>query len=598
MKLSQSNFLLFFLLCFFIGKGQLFDQQQKLVPSDRASSDQFGWSVDIQSNRAIIGAPTKTDSIGGQLVGYIGAAYIFEKDTNGWHEVVQLKASDFKANTEFGNDVAINGNTAVVCAYKTDIPTSSSADYGAAYVFERDSSGNWNETQKLVASTRTPDAEFGSSIAFDGKNLIIASHQRTLGADPSNPSTNISYAGSALLFQRDSMGLWQEVQEITPDSSYGFQRFAHSMALYDSTLVAGVPTHGAMVNGQMVSNVGLAYVFKMDSSGLFKQTQKLNPGIYNPTNSGSRFGSSLALSQNYLVVGEPGRQNGGAASVFKLDTANNWTFSQQVQQAQSWSAYVGTSVDVFGDNIFIGAPGHYQTSFSKKTGCVYWYSLDSTQNQFTYLQTIYANDKEKDDNFGRALAVGSTGLLIGAYLEEEDTSGSNPLPFAGSAYLFDFNCSIDSIEVIRNDFTFFVDSLIPATYTWVNCDSAYLPVTGGNLYNFTATQNGNYAVIRNWNTCLDTSECFTVNDIRLPSIQDLDIRVYPNPIDNYLKVDFGAYLQDVELRIVSPSAQTLYSCSKKSAKEVRIDWQYGPDGIYFLEIRCGDHFEVIKLIKK
>lgn len=578
--------------------GQLFIEDQKIVPFDRANSDQFGWSVDIHNNYAIAGAFTKTDTIAGQIVGYIGAAYIFEKDTNGWLEVNKLMASDYGGDNEFGFTVSIHGNTAVVSAPLVDGNSTNSDDYGAVYIFERDSFGIWNETQKLTASTRTHSAEFGNALAFDGKNLIIGCHQRTLGSDPTNPSTNISYAGSAFLFQQDSIGNWQEAQEIVPDNSYGFQRFAHSLALCDSTLVIGIPSQDDSINGQFVYNVGLVYIFKMDSTGLFKQVQELVPGINNTTNGGIQFGTSLDISKDYLLVGEPSRQGGGAASIFKPDSAGNWVFQQQMRRIQSFSANMGSSVVINENNAFIGAPGHYKTSPSQKTGCVYWYSFDSLQNEFVFKQTIYALDKQKDDNFGQALAIDANdNLMVGAFLEEEDTAGNNPLPFAGSAYLFSFRCTNEDVDITQNGFTISVDSTLTASYRWVHCDSNYAPVIGTSPYTFVITQNGSYASIRNWNGCIDTSDCIIIDDIGLEPSKSIYANIYPNPIENSFTIYFGNHNQNVNLNVFSPSGKLVYSKFETSVKELEINLQDQKNGIYFLEIKTDTSFLVKKIIK-
>ena len=92
-------------------KGQDWDEIIKLTASDAAASDQFGRSVSIFGNIAIIGAD-RNDDAGGQS----GSAYIVEFNGVGWTETQKLVASDAAPGDRFGHSVSISGNHAVVGA--------------------------------------------------------------------------------------------------------------------------------------------------------------------------------------------------------------------------------------------------------------------------------------------------------------------------------------------------------------------------------------------------------------------------------------------------------------------------------------------------
>jgi hypothetical protein len=99
----------------------VWSQQQKLLASDGAANDEFGDSVAVSGNTAVIGAPDKAS--------YQGAAYVFTRSNAVWGQQQELLASDGTAYDLFGNSVAVSGDTAVVGARKaSDRP-------GAAYVF-------------------------------------------------------------------------------------------------------------------------------------------------------------------------------------------------------------------------------------------------------------------------------------------------------------------------------------------------------------------------------------------------------------------------------------------------------------------------------
>jgi hypothetical protein len=94
-------------------------QQQELAASDGASRDQFGNRIAMSGNTVIIGNNSKQ-----------GAAYVFTcSGTPCTWTQQELTASDGARGDEFGYSVAVSGNTAIIgAAYK-------SSYQGAAYVF-------------------------------------------------------------------------------------------------------------------------------------------------------------------------------------------------------------------------------------------------------------------------------------------------------------------------------------------------------------------------------------------------------------------------------------------------------------------------------
>jgi hypothetical protein len=118
----------------------------KLLADDGEANDGFGFSVAISGDRVIVGAhgdsgPNGTDS---------GSAYLFEEINGVWVQQAKLTASDGAANDEFGSSVAISGDVAIVGAPGNDGDGSAA---GSAYVFRYNGSA-WpaSETQRLDPS--------------------------------------------------------------------------------------------------------------------------------------------------------------------------------------------------------------------------------------------------------------------------------------------------------------------------------------------------------------------------------------------------------------------------------------------------------------
>ncbi len=126
----------------------LLSEVKKLIASDAQAGDNFGFSVAVSGDTAVVGAPFEGSRA--------GAAYVFQRDQGGagnWGEVKKLTASDAEAGDRFGVSAAVSGDTAVVGA------RSEGSEAGAAYVFHRDEGGanNWGEVKKLTASDASVD---------------------------------------------------------------------------------------------------------------------------------------------------------------------------------------------------------------------------------------------------------------------------------------------------------------------------------------------------------------------------------------------------------------------------------------------------------
>jgi hypothetical protein len=112
------------------GSAYLFDvttgrQLHKLVPLDIAEFDSFGWSVSISGNTALVGS--RLDDDGGNNT---GSAYLFDVTTG--KQLHKLTAADVEADDEFGGSVAISGNIALISSSDDDAGNNS----GAAYLFD------------------------------------------------------------------------------------------------------------------------------------------------------------------------------------------------------------------------------------------------------------------------------------------------------------------------------------------------------------------------------------------------------------------------------------------------------------------------------
>jgi hypothetical protein len=108
--------------------GTAWAEQAGIVASDGAAFDQFGYSVSISGDYAIVGAANVNSSQ--------GKAYIFKRTGTGWAEQAGIVASDGAAGYYFGLSMSLSGDYAIVGAYRTTVGTNN--QQGKVYYFSRD----------------------------------------------------------------------------------------------------------------------------------------------------------------------------------------------------------------------------------------------------------------------------------------------------------------------------------------------------------------------------------------------------------------------------------------------------------------------------
>ena len=148
------------------------------------------------------------------------------------------------------------------------------------------------------------------------------------------------------------------------------------------------------------------------------------------------------------------------------------------------------------------------------------------------------------------------------------------------------NISLTIIEVdlsITNNSPSLIANALDAAFQWVDCDNDYAWMENENDELFTASSNGNYAVIVEQNACTDTSECILITNTSIQQVEDWTaLKVYPNPSNGWVNVDFGSNQEKHALRVLNPLGQVLqeHEYIKQQTSALMIEEK----GFYFLEI--------------
>lgn len=343
---------------------------------DWPEGDTFGRVVALgaDGNTLAVGAPLEdSDAMGvngdqeNNNAPSAGAVYVFVRDADGaWSQQAYIKASNAERADFFGSSIALSGDTLAVGAHREDSASigidGDQADNtlsfaGAAYVFTRDSTGDWLQEAYIKSSREAgyggPEL-FGWSVALSGNTLAVSAPWSSHLPNNSAPT-----AGAVYIFKRDLAGLWAEQTYIKASNTDAGDSFGNSVALSGEWLVVGAPfesSNATGINGNQDDNSaqsGAVYVFRFDG---MNWSQRAYIKASN-TEAVDGFGWTVALSENgsSLVVGAPwedsiatgingdqndnNAENSGATYVFRFDDTD-W-----VQQA-----YVKAS----NDNHFFG----------------------------------------------------------------------------------------------------------------------------------------------------------------------------------------------------------------------------------------------------
>lgn len=203
----------------------------KLVGSDTEGNDEFGKSVSVSGDTAVIGAHYDTTG----SADLSGSAYVFRKEVPGWTQAAKLTALDPSEHDRFGLSVAIDGDVVVAGAWADD---DGGTQTGSAYVFDRPSGGwtDMTQTAKLTASDAEAGDHFGWSVAVDGDHVIVGAPAHLWDG---------SGFGSAYVYERPDGG-WADSTEtarFTASDHVQDDEYGSSVAVSGFRTVVGAPFH-------------------------------------------------------------------------------------------------------------------------------------------------------------------------------------------------------------------------------------------------------------------------------------------------------------------------------------------------------------------
>ena len=339
-----------------------------------------------------------------------GAAYVYSKDSQGnWSFSQRLIANDPNIGAEFGGGVKFSDDYLVVAAGRADVDSFQRA--GALYVYNY-RNNSWEFGTKLVTSDMSNDAELGmnaTSLDVEGNTIVGGA-----------PGENF-WTGSVYVFTRIGE-TWSEIQKIISPTPNENDVFGIGVSLSGDYLVIGA----SEVDGRK----GAAYVYLKNANGTWEYVQTL---MASDATNNDLFGTSVSLSGDQLVIGAFGsNMEQGAAYIFEKNVQGTWVEVQKLNgNASTENTQFGWSTDIQQDYIVVSAP-HI---FGIEEGEVYFYKRENG-GIWVENQIIQGADTQGQDFYGWSVAMNENQLIAGAPWEDHDENGNNQIEEAGSAYIF------------------------------------------------------------------------------------------------------------------------------------------------------------------
>ncbi|MEI6784777.1 MAG: FG-GAP repeat protein, partial [Verrucomicrobiota bacterium] len=306
----------------FVRNGTTWTQQAYLKASNTDAGDWFGYSVAVSGDTVVVGARQEYSNATGVNGNQsdnsqynAGAVYVFVRNGTAWSQQAYLKASNTDGGLDqwggdyFGSSVAVSGDTVVVGAdgesssaigVNGDQSDNSAPSSGAAYVFVR-SGTTWTQQAYLKASNTWGYEHFGYSVSVSGDTVVVGA---------SNEFHATGY-GAAYVFVRNGTN-WTQQAYLNASNTDDQDEFGSSVAISGNTVVVGVygeDSSASGVNGNQSNNSalnsGAAYVFVRNGTNWTQQAYLKASN----TGTNDRFGWSVSVSGDTVVVGAPGESS-------------------------------------------------------------------------------------------------------------------------------------------------------------------------------------------------------------------------------------------------------------------------------------------------
>ena len=283
------------------------------------------------------------------------------------------------ASQAFGNAIAVDGDEVFVGEATYEMRS------GVVYVFGRDPSGNWIQTQRIEPSSAEPGDRFGIGLAKYENTLLVSATRADEGA------------GAVYVYQAQG-GTWIESGRLETTDRSPADSLGTGLAMNNDWIMVGTIAQD--------DRTGAAYAFRREGES-WVQHSKIRPA---DIDEGDTFGSRIALQGNQMLISAPfGSDGEGRVYSFTYrEDSDTWEEMGQLQApALSDQTMFGTDIAIGDGFSLVGAPG-------AGMGAVFVYGLSGDMWQLASLLYPYESTGGAME-FGGSIALDGNSALIGAF---------------------------------------------------------------------------------------------------------------------------------------------------------------------------------------
>ncbi len=384
---------------------------EQITTDSLDSFDQMGTAVAIDGSTAAIIAPG--DDGDSNQTQTIGAIYIYRKSGGTWNRSQILRTDD----TSIVSDRGAAGDTPAALALKSGVlvvgSEFNSGNAGAVYIF-KDNGGTFSLARKL--SGAISGGRFGRAVATDGSQIAVGA-----------PGEN-SAKGAVYIF--DAVSFAQTGQIASPLASNAYMGAA--VAIEGSTLAVGAPAstlYRDTMTGELLVYRKSGGAWSEASGNPLRGASKTNIAAKDNTGKattitvamGSELGSSVAISGGVIVIGSPGFLSGTKKTGMALVLGTDMSL-QTLPDFSGSEGRFGTSVAISSGNIIVGVP-----EVRTRGGAVDHFALSGGVYQFS--RRVSSGKSADNDQFGFAVGISGTHIVVGAKLNAEPNNASGSASF-------------------------------------------------------------------------------------------------------------------------------------------------------------------------
>ncbi|SNT11027.1 FG-GAP repeat-containing protein [Ekhidna lutea] len=374
---------------------------------------EFGSSIDIDGNTAVIGAPN--DYYGS------GFAEVYQKTNLGWNKIATLTESSNIYDNNFGSSVSIDGNWIAVGA-------SGGKDTDRVYMFKKPASGwtDMTETAVISATDIVAGDNFGRSVYLKGNTLVVGSYRNR---------NNSLYTGAAYVYTKSEGADWTsttQTAKLTASDGASNDYFGWSVATDEGVIVVGSPEKD--VTG---TRDGGVYLFEKPETGWINATETYTLSASDQT-SNDYFGYAVDFDNDVIAVGARGNNT---VYVFEKPLTGWASLTESARlNASSGGSYLGYSVDIDDDRILAGAI-HDTYTFSKAGSAFLFEKSGSSWTSMTESVKFNSSNPGLNYYFGNEVALDGVLIGIGSYNQESA---------AGAVYFHEQFIPPTDVELVVN----------------------------------------------------------------------------------------------------------------------------------------------------